>query len=99
MLEHWSPTQKAGRAVGLERREDGVLVALQADILDICASRVVPGGTLVYSTCSNEPEENMGQVEAFLRRHTEFRLDESRESVPYESGTDGAFAARLVHAS
>ena len=54
------------------------------------------GGALVYSTCSNETEENLGQVEAFLARHPEFVLAESKESVPFESGHDGAFAAKLV---
>ncbi len=72
------------------------LVKLQSEILDQCASLVEPGGTLVYSTCSNEPEENLGQVEAFLACHPEYELAESRESVPFESGTDGAFAARLT---
>ena len=71
------------------------LVKLQAEILDACAPRVAPGGLLVYSTCSNEPEENEAQVTAFLARHPEFSLEESRESLPFESGTDGAFAARL----
>ena len=71
------------------------LVKLQAEILDACASRVAPGGALVYSTCSNEPEENEAQVTAFLARHPDFSLEESRESIPFDSGTDGAFAARL----
>ena len=71
------------------------LVKLQSEILDACASRVAPGGLLVYSTCSNEPEENEAQVTAFLARHPDFTLEESRESIPFESGTDGAFAARL----
>ena len=71
------------------------LVKLQSEILDACAPRVAPGGTLVYSTCSNEPEENEAQVTAFLSRHPDFSLEESRESIPFESGTDGAFAARL----
>lgn len=71
------------------------LVKLQAEILDACAPRVAPGGLLVYSTCSNEPEENEVQVTAFLARHPDFSLEESRESLPFESGTDGAFAARL----
>ena len=74
------------------------LVKLQADILGACASRVAPGGVLVYSTCSNEPEENEEQVTAFLARHPDFSLAESRESIPFESGTDGAFAARLTRA-
>ena len=71
------------------------LVKLQSEILDACASRVAPGGLLVYSTCSNEPEENEAQVTAFLARHPDFTLEESRESIPFDSGTDGAFAARL----
>ena len=71
------------------------LVKLQAEILDACAPRVAPGGLLVYSTCSNEPEENEAQVTAFLERNPDFSLEESRESLPFESGTDGAFAARL----
>ena len=71
------------------------LVKLQAEILDACAPRVAPGGLLVYSTCSNEPEENEAQVTAFLARHPDFSLEESRESLPFESGTDGAFAAQL----
>ena len=71
------------------------LVKLQSEILDACASRVAPGGVLVYSTCSNEPEENEAQFAAFLARHPDFSLEESRESIPFESETDGAFAARL----
>ena len=72
------------------------LVKLQAEILDQAVPLVASGGTLVYSTCSNEPEENVGQVNAFLKRHPDFTLDTMRESVPFESGHDGAFAARLV---
>ena len=72
------------------------LVKLQAEILDAAAAKVAPGGVLVYSTCSNEPEENGGQVEAFLARHPDFSLRESRESVPTETGHDGAFSAALV---
>ena len=72
------------------------LVKLQAEILDQAARLVASGGTLVYSTCSNEPEENLDQVNAFLARHADFTLDTTRESVPFESGHDGAFAARLI---
>ena len=72
------------------------LVKLQAEILDQTARMVAPGGTLVYSTCSNEPEENDEQVKAFVARHPDFTLDTTRESVPFESGHDGAFAARLI---
>ena len=56
---------------------------------------LAPGGLLVYSTCSLEPEENGGQVEAFLSRHPEFRLASSAASLPFETGHDGAYAAAL----
>lgn len=72
------------------------LVSLQAEILDKAAARVSPGGTLVYSTCSNEPEENSLQVESFLRRNPAFTLLKSEESIPFESGCDGAYAAALA---
>ena len=72
------------------------LVALQAEILSAAAKRVEEGGTLVYSTCSNEIEENNLQVQAFLKRHPEFSLVGEKESVPFESGHDGAYAAALV---
>ena len=71
------------------------LVELQAQILDAAAAHVAPGGRLVYSTCSNEPEENSEQVAAFLARHDGFKEIERRESVPFETGHDGAFACAM----
>ena len=74
------------------------LVKLQREILERAAAICAPGGVIVYSTCSNEPEENLAQVEDFLSRHGEFTLAGSKESIPFESGSDGAFAAKLVKA-
>lgn len=71
------------------------LVRLQAEILDACVRRLAPGGRLVYSTCSNEIEENAAQVEAFLSRHREFEFIDALESVPFQTQCDGAFAAAL----
>ena len=74
------------------------LVQLQAKILDAAAAVLEPGGLLVYSTCSMEPEENHAQVEAFLSGHPEFSLKSEKESVPFESGCDGAYAASFAFA-
>ncbi|MEI7027205.1 16S rRNA (cytosine(967)-C(5))-methyltransferase RsmB [Paenibacillus sp. y28] len=51
------------------------LAALQRELLESAAPLVKPGGVLVYSTCTVEPLENSGQVEAFLKRHPEFAPD------------------------
>lgn len=68
------------------------LAALQDEILAAAAPYVAPGGLLVYSTCSNEPEENADRVVEFLSSHPDFIETGRRESLPCESGHDGAFA-------
>lgn len=78
------------------REKLAALVKLQSEILESAAKRVKDGGRLVYSTCSNEPEENRLQIEAFLSRHPEFSLLDAKESIPFETGVDGAFAAALA---
>jgi len=46
----------------------------QTRVLEAAAACVMPGGRLVYATCSILEEENEAQVEAFLRTHPEFSL-------------------------
>lgn len=48
------------------------LAALQCAMLDRAASWVKPGGTLVYATCSLEPQEGEAQAEIFLSKHPDF---------------------------
>lgn len=48
------------------------LAALQTRLLAHAADLVKPGGVLVYSTCSLEPEEGERQVEAFLNARPDF---------------------------
>jgi 16S rRNA (cytosine967-C5)-methyltransferase len=61
-------------------RELHTLAADQLVLLDRAASVVRPGGHLVYATCSSEPEENEGVVDAFLARHRDFTLTDLRTS-------------------
>ncbi len=51
------------------------LAALQARLLDHAATLLKPGGTLVYSTCSLEPEEGEAQIAAAMVRNGALRLD------------------------
>lgn len=87
----------------------GELTTLQDTLLDAAALVVRPGGLLVYSTCTIEPEENSGRVRAFLERHPEFSLEPAGNTVPrtlldsdgclltlpFRDDVDGAYAARL----
>ena len=62
--------------------------ALQAELLAGVAGAVAPGGLLVYSTCSLEPEETEAVVGGFLAAHPEFR-----PAGPLAAGPGGALAA------
>jgi 16S rRNA (cytosine967-C5)-methyltransferase len=56
----------------LRRPEDiAQFAAQQAFMLEALWRLLVPGGTLLYATCSIFSEENNGQVRAFLSRHAE----------------------------
>ncbi len=84
------------------------LAEVQRVLLEAAADRVRPGGLLVYSTCTLEPEENETQVDAFLEGHPDYAIEATdavppeyvdgrgRLSVlPQDTGFDGAFAARM----
>lgn len=66
------------------------LVALQRQLFDAALSRLRPGGRLVYSTCSIEPEENLGLIEELLKEHPELRLIEQRTHVPGQPADGGS---------
>ena len=57
-----------------------------------------PGGVLVYSTCSLEPEENEQVVGRLLSESRGLRLGAETASLPFRDGFDGAFAAKLFKA-
>jgi 16S rRNA (cytosine967-C5)-methyltransferase len=86
------------------------LVRRQTTLLENAAGLVKPGGVLVYSTCTVEPEENSGVIHTFLEKHPEFKIDDAQkfvnssvvtsegfiETFPHRHHVDGSFAARLI---
>ena len=85
------------------------LAKLQMNLLENGARLVKPGGVLVYSTCTTEPEENCLLVKSFLAQHPEFSIDDASkfvnksvvtedgfiETFPHRHHIDGSFSARL----
>lgn len=95
-----------------KQREDiAPLVMIQQAILETCAGYVKPGGTLIYSTCTINREENEKNIELFLKKHDEFEQDKLSPFLPGElkertedgmlqmfphiDSIDGFFVARL----
>ena len=63
----------------------------QLAILSASSSYVKPGGTLVYSTCTINPDENEKVVDAFLKKNRDFEKVERTLLLPNVNGTDGFF--------
>jgi 16S rRNA (cytosine967-C5)-methyltransferase len=93
----------------LRSADIAAMSASQRQLIDAAAGLVRPGGLLVYSTCSIDPEENDQVVDSFLATHADFMLDPPPAGtlpagvldhgrlrvLPHVHGTDGSFAVRL----
>jgi 16S rRNA (cytosine967-C5)-methyltransferase len=85
----------------------------QKNLLCNAAKYLKPGGVIVYSTCTIEPEENMDIIRDFLANNPDFKIDDASkyiskelvnaegciETYPHRQNIDGSFAARLVKQS
>jgi 16S rRNA (cytosine967-C5)-methyltransferase len=100
------------------RTEEDITIrypAIQKQLLSAAAGYVVPGGALVYCTCTTEPEENERVVEEFLNLNKDFALatpelppsarplisDDRRyyRTFSHVHGTDCFFGAKLTRSS
>jgi 16S rRNA (cytosine967-C5)-methyltransferase len=78
----------------LKANEFEHLVRLQTRLLILALERVKPGGAVVYSTCSIEPEENAGVVQAVCRGMRGVKLEADHTATP-GAPSDGGYWARL----
>jgi 16S rRNA (cytosine967-C5)-methyltransferase len=93
-----------------ELRDIIEMVGIQSALLENAAQLLRPGGAMVYSTCTIEPEENFNVIKKFLEHHPEFSIDHASkyvppaivhsdgyvETFPHRHGIDGSFAVRMI---
>jgi 16S rRNA (cytosine967-C5)-methyltransferase len=83
----------------IQPREFTRLAEVQMGLLNTAAQHLKPAGTLVYSTCSLEPEENENVVRRFLEANPNYRLELERGLAPFKEAVDGAFVAKMIKTS
>lgn len=71
------------------------LIEIQRKIADVACGYVKEGGTLLYSTCTINPDENKSNVDYILNNHKEFTLVEDRLFVQGVCNCDGFYYAVL----
>jgi 16S rRNA (cytosine967-C5)-methyltransferase len=76
--------------VRYRRREEDLaqLAALQRELLAGAAELVRPGGRLVYSVCSLEPEETVQQVQWLLQQRPDLELEAPAAQPPSALASD-----------
>jgi 16S rRNA (cytosine967-C5)-methyltransferase len=79
----------------IRREEMQRLRETQLHLIRQGAAQLKPGGFLVYSTCSLEPEENRQVVQSFLMENSQWKLFGERELAPFRDGVDGAYTAKI----
>ncbi len=79
----------------LKPEEFARLHKVQLELLHRATSLLKPGGVLVYSTCSLEPEENEQLIAAFLEDYPLFDRETERALSPLRDKVDGAYVIRL----
>ena len=88
----------------------GIFSSLQTKIIKNVSKFLKKNGTIVYSTCSLESQENWNVVSAFLKFNTNFKLKSAERSIPNQwlsnnncletfpprDNVDGMFAAKII---
>jgi 16S rRNA (cytosine967-C5)-methyltransferase len=83
------------------------LVEIQYKILETASEYAKPKGTVIYSTCTINADENIKMVDKFLEHHRNFKLSEISDLpgvqtngtvmlFPNVDQTDGFFIAKMT---
>lgn len=108
----WGVFQKKAELRWQINQDIQKLLKLQEAAFKIGRQFVKPGGYLIYSTCTLNPLENEHQVDNFLRKNNDFKLEPAEKylpknclennflkTLPFKHKIDGAFAAKLKRIS
>lgn len=74
----------------------GELVLVQRRILFNADNYLKSGGKLLYSTCTLNKKENRENVDAFLKEHPNYSLEQEETFYPNQDNTDGFYAVVLI---
>ncbi|MEG0378678.1 MAG: 16S rRNA (cytosine(967)-C(5))-methyltransferase RsmB, partial [Eubacterium sp.] len=80
---------------GMGKKDRQAIVKLQAKLLDHAVAYLKPGGTMVYATCTVNPDENEKQIVKLLEKypfmsvHHEVGCDGRLHTTPLDDGCDG----------
>lgn len=77
-----------------EQQDD--LVQLQREILANVMEYLKSNGTLIYSTCTINKDENEGNVQWILDNYKDLKLEEMHQMFPGEEWHDGFFIAKFA---
>lgn len=88
MFRSWRAWQKPDLKYRVQLEDLEELADLQRKILTCAQAIVKDGGTLMYSTCTVNPGENMDNVHWFLKEYPQFELDDITENLCKELRSD-----------
>ena len=104
----WGVFQKKPELRWQEKQNMQELIKLQEKALQRASLFVKPGGIMVYSTCTINPDENENQIYKFMQLNKEYELIPAEDflpleytesgflkTIPHKHHMDGAFAAKL----
>lgn len=90
-----------------EEKEINELLEIQYRLLENGSKYLKKGGKLVYSTCTINKEENIGMIEKFLEKNSDFKFENFFvenigeiegyiQLFPNIQGTDGFFISKII---
>lgn len=75
------------------------ILALQEEILESTHNLVKIGGFYTYSTCTINKDENELMIKKFIEKHSNFKVIEERQILPYMNNSDGFYICKLKRLS